>query len=95
VTGKGVQGRVGQADVALGNRQLMADLGLNLGGLQSQADALRREGQTVMFLAVDGRVTGLLGVGDLIKPSTPEALQALRQEGIRVVMLTGDSRTTA
>jgi Cu+-exporting ATPase len=95
VTGKGVQGRVGQADVALGNRQLMADLGLNLGGLESQADALRREGQTVMFLAVDGRVTGLLGVGDLIKPSTPEALQALRQEGIRVVMLTGDSRTTA
>jgi Cu+-exporting ATPase len=95
LTGKGVRGRVGPAEVVLGNHRLMEELGLTLEDLATQADALRREGQTVMFLAVDGRPAGLIGVADPIKPSTAEALQALRQEGIRVVMLTGDSRTTA
>jgi P-type Cu+ transporter len=95
VTGKGVRGRVGPAEVVLGNHRLMEELGLTLEDLATQAEALRREGQTVMFLAVDGRPAGLIGVADPIKPSTAEALQALRREGIRVVMLTGDSRTTA
>jgi P-type Cu+ transporter len=68
---------------------------MEAGELSEQAEALRREGQTVMFVAVDGRPAGLLGVADPIKASTPEALQRLRQDGIRVVMLTGDNRTTA
>ncbi len=95
VTGKGVTGRVRGHAVALGNRALMDELGLELGSLSQRAEALRREGQTVMFVAVDGKALGLLGVADPVKPSTPEALALLRKEGLRVVMLTGDSRTTA
>src|SRR5437016_6271094 len=95
ITGKGVVGRVeGQAG-ALGNHQLMQDLGVPIGDLAKRADALRRDGQTVMFVAVDGRVAGLLGVADPIKESTPEALRLLRESGVRVVMLTGDNRATA
>ncbi len=94
-TGKGVRGRVEGQTVALGNRALMADLGVELGKLAEQAEALRAEGQTVMFVAVNGRIAGLLGVADPIKESTPEAIRALHHEGIRIVMLTGDNRTTA
>jgi P-type Cu+ transporter len=95
VTGKGVTGRVDGRRVALGNRPLLQDLGVPLDGLGERADALRNEGQTVMFVAVDGRLAGLLGVADPIKASTPEALNLLRAAGVRVVMLTGDSRATA
>jgi Cu+-exporting ATPase len=95
VTGKGVTGRVGSAEVALGNVALLESLGLDAGTLRPRAEALRREGQTVMFVAVDGRVAGLLGVADPVKATTAEALAALHREGVRVVMLTGDSRTTA
>lgn len=95
ITGKGVTGRVRDRDVALGNRALMEQLGVSLEESAPRAEALRREGQTVMFVAVDGRAAGLLGVADPIKASTPEALELLRAEGLRVVMLTGDSRTTA
>ncbi|MFL5353894.1 heavy metal translocating P-type ATPase [Archangium sp.] len=95
VTGKGVTGRVGDAEVALGNGALLESLGLDAGALRPRAEALRREGQTVMFVAVDGRVVGLLGVADPVKATTAEALAALHREGVRVVMLTGDSRTTA
>jgi Cu+-exporting ATPase len=95
VTGKGVRGRVEGRDVALGNRALMQELGANAGGLDVRAEALRGDGQTVMHVAIDGRAAGLVGVADPIKQSTPEAIQALRAEGIRIVMLTGDSRTTA
>ncbi len=94
ITGKGVAGRVEGRTVALGNHRLMQDLSVAIGGLAERADALRREGQTVMFVAVDGRVAGLLGVADPIKESTPEALRLLRVSGVRVVMLTGDSRAT-
>ncbi len=94
-TGKGVLGRVAGRIVALGNAALMGDLGVDLGSSQAQADALRSEGQTVMFVAVDRRLGGLLGVTDPIKSSTPEAVKELHQEGLRLIMLTGDSRTTA
>jgi P-type Cu+ transporter len=95
VTGKGVVGRVDGRTVALGNRTLLEDLQLEAGELVERAEGLRRSGQTVMFVAVDGKPAGLLGVADPIKASTSEAIQMLHQEGIRVVMLTGDSRTTA
>jgi Cu+-exporting ATPase len=95
-TGKGVRGTVEGRTVALGNRALMSDLGVDLGGLQEMAEEMRRDdGQTVMFVAVDGRPAGLLGVADPIKESTPEALRRFHEMGLRVVMLTGDNRTTA
>jgi Cu+-exporting ATPase len=81
--------------VVLGNAALLDELGIEPGDLRERAEAGRREGQTVMFVAVDGRAAGLLGVADPIKASTPEAIRQLRDGGIRVVMLTGDSRTTA
>ena len=95
ITGKGVTGRVDGHDVALGNAALFVELGLDAAPLIARAEALRSGGQTVMLVAVDGRMAGLLGVADPIKASTPEALQRLRDDGIRIVMLTGDSRTTA
>jgi P-type Cu+ transporter len=94
-TGKGVLGQVDDYQVALGNRALFAELDIALGELVQQAEALRHDGQTVMFVALDGQPAGLLGVADPIKSSTPEALHLLREDGIQVVMLTGDSRTTA
>lgn len=95
LTGRGVRGRVGGREVALGNRKLLDELKIDGGPLVQEAEALRGDGQTVMFVAVDGRVAGLLGVADPIKQTTPEAIQKLHQDGIRIVMLTGDSRTTA
>jgi Cu+-exporting ATPase len=94
-TGKGVTGSVESRTVALGNRALLDELHVDVGPLAAQAEKLRTDGQTVMFVAVDGRPAGLLGVADPIKGTTPEAIQHLRRDGIRVVMLTGDSRTTA
>jgi Cu+-exporting ATPase len=95
VTGKGVKGRVGGRRVALGNGALLADAGVDAGPLAERAEARRRQGQTVMLAAVDGRLAGLLAVADPIKPSTREAIRALRERGLRLVMLTGDSRSTA
>ncbi len=95
VTGKGVTGRIEGRAVALGNRALMEDLGAQPGELPARAEALRADGQTVMFVAVDGALAGLVGVADPIKDTSAEALRALREEGLRIVMLTGDSRTTA
>ena len=74
---------------------MMSDLGIDFGALPAVAEQLRAEGQTVMFLAIDGAAAGLLGVADPIKPTTPQAIADLHQEGLEVVMLTGDSRTTA
>ena len=94
VTGKGVVGSVNGRKVGLGNRALLE----SLGAAESNADvaeALRAEGQTVMYLAVDGKLAGLLGVADPIKETTPEAIRALHDEGLSLVMLTGDSKTTA
>jgi len=95
VTGKGVTGKIDGREVALGNLKLLESLGIDAGGLPQQADSQRAEGQTVMLLAVDGKAAGLIGVADPIKESTPEAIRDLHNEGIRVVMLTGDSRKTA
>jgi Cu+-exporting ATPase len=103
ITGHGVRGRVDGSQVVLGNRKLVDDLGVDLRidrgidgeALANRAEALRADGQTVMFVVVDRKVAGLLGVADPIKQSTPEAIDQLHKDGIRVVMLTGDSRTTA
>jgi Cu+-exporting ATPase len=94
-TGKGVRGTADGHAVGLGNVHLLELLGLTPGPLAAQAEALRAQGQTVMFIALDGRVAGLLAVGDAIKASTPEAIRLLHDDGIRLVMLTGDSRATA
>ena len=95
VTGKGVKARVDGKVVALGNRKLMDDAGVAVEPLSAAAEVLRADGQTVMFVAVDGKAAGLLGVADPIKETTLEAIRQLREQEIRVVMLTGDSRTTA
>ena len=95
VTGKGVLGTVDGRSAALGNRALMDQIGVDVGATAAQAEALRAAGQTVMFVAIDSRIAGLIGVADPIKEGTPEAIDALHREGIRIVMLTGDSRTTA
>jgi P-type Cu+ transporter len=95
LTGMGVRGRVDGQDVALGNRALMDDLRIDVEVQAQAADALRRDGHTVMFVAVDGRLAGLVAVADPVKDSTPEAIRQLHGEGLRIVMLTGDSRTTA
>ena len=94
-TGKGVVGRVKGRTVALGTLKLFEELGIRLGDLPARAEKIRREGQTATFVAVDGRPAGLLGVADPVKESTPEAIRMLREDGIRIVMLTGDNRTTA
>ncbi|MCZ6824301.1 MAG: copper-translocating P-type ATPase [Gemmatimonadetes bacterium] len=94
-TGKGVEGRVDGRQVALGNPALLEALGVGAEELRERAEALRADGQTVMFVAVDGRAAGLIGVADPIKASSPEAIRQLHADGIRIVMLTGDSRTTA
>jgi len=95
VTGKGVVGRLEGHAAVLGNLRLMQDSGVAVDALLADADALRADGQTVMFVAVDRRAAGLVAVADPIKPSTPEALAALRQSGLHIVMVTGDSRRTA
>ncbi len=95
MTGLGVVGRVEGKKVALGNAALLERLGIAAGEIAARAEELRRDGLTVMVVAVEGRPVALLGVADPIKPTTPEAVRALHQDGVRIVMLTGDSRTTA
>ena len=94
-TGRGVVGRVDGRTVAVGNARLLEELGADVGRLTPDADRSRSEGQTVMFVAVDGAAAGLVGVADPIKATTREAIEALHAEGLKVVMLTGDNRTTA
>ena len=95
ITGKGVKARVEGTIVLLGNRKLMDDAGIKIDALAAAAETGRADGQTVMFVAVDGIAAGLIGVADPVKETTPEAIRQLHDEKIRVVMLTGDSRTTA
>ena len=95
LSGRGVVGTVDGRTVAVGNRSLLNELGVEPGPLTEQAELLRRDGQTVMFVAIEGRLGGLLSVGDPIKASTSEAIRFLRQERIRLVMVTGDHRSTA
>ena len=95
VTGKGVTGTIGGRKVAVGNAKLLKDIGVTGADLETRADELRREGATAMFVAVDGRPAGIIAVADPIKATTPAALASLRADGVRIVMLTGDNRTTA
>jgi Cu+-exporting ATPase len=95
VTGKGISGTVGGKRIAVGTAPLLKELGADTGKLDFRADELRRDGATAMFLAVDGRAAGILAIADPIKKSTLAALTQLRAENIRIVMLTGDNRTTA
>jgi Cu+-exporting ATPase len=95
LTGRGVTGMIDGRKIALGNQKLLEELGIAAGELSAKAEAMRREGQTAMFVAVDGKAAGLLGVADPIKATTAEAIEKLHEEGIRVVMLTGDSKTAA
>ena len=94
-TGKGVTGTVEGHNVAIGSARLLEGLSIDPTPLLGQAETLRHEGQTVMLVAIDGRAEGILGVADPVKPSTPEAIKLLHEAGLRVVMLTGDSKTTA
>ncbi len=95
ITGKGVTGRADGRTAALGNRALFADLQIPLGPLDSRAKSLEAEGQTAMFVAVDDKSIGVVGVADPIKSTTAEAIDRLHRDGIKIVMLTGDSRATA
>jgi Cu+-exporting ATPase len=95
VTGKGVVGRVEGRTVVLGSSALLAEHGANAQPLRSRADARRAEGETVMLAAVDGRLAGLFAVADPIRASTPEAIHLLHEEGMRIIMVSGDSRATA
>ncbi len=95
ITGKGVRGRIEGHEVALGNKALLESLGADPGPWANRAEELRAEGQTVMFVVLDASVAGIIGVADPVKESTPAAIRALHAEGLRLVMLTGDSRTTA
>jgi Cu+-exporting ATPase len=95
VTGRGVTGRVEGRSVAIGNRPYLESLGVDAAEVARRAEPRYREGQTVVFVAIDGRSAGLLAVTDPIKPSAREAVQSLRSEGITVVMVTGDRRATA
>ncbi len=95
LTGKGVVGKVEGRTVGLGNEQLLAVLGVEAQETRAQAEEMRAEAQTVMFVMVEGKAVGLIGVADPIKKTTPEALRRLRSEGLRIVMVTGDSEATA
>jgi Cu+-exporting ATPase len=95
ITGKGVVGSVDGKRVALGNRRLLDELGVAAGEFAARSELMRKDGQTVMFLVIDGSVAGLVGVADPVKPSTPEAIRMLHDDGVKIVMLTGDNRTTA
>jgi Cu+-exporting ATPase len=95
ITGKGVTGTVEGRALTLGNRALLLDLGIGTGALEADAEALRRGGATTLYLAVDGSLAGTIAVADPIKATTADALDRLRARGIRIVMLTGDTRATA
>jgi heavy metal translocating P-type ATPase len=95
LTGRGVRGSIGGREVALGSRRLLESLGIDPGALAASAERRRAEGETVVFVAVDGRPAGLIAVADPIRPTTAGALEALRAAGLRIMMLTGDNRTTA
>jgi Cu+-exporting ATPase len=94
-TGKGVKGTVSGKQVAVGNAELFRDLSVDPAPLLERAEALRKEGQTVMLVAVDGKAAGLVGVADPIKESTPDAIRELRAAGLKIIMVTGDNKTTA
>jgi Cu+-exporting ATPase len=93
--GKGVVGTVEGRNIVIGNRRIMADAGIDTASLDSRADDMRRDGATASFVAVDGKAAGLIAIADPVKATTPDAIASLRAAGIRIVMLTGDNKTTA
>jgi Cu+-exporting ATPase len=93
--GKGAIGMVERKRVALGNARFLAELGIETDALSSEAERLRRDGATAIFVAIDGKLAGVIAIADPVKATTPAALDALRRDGLRIVMLTGDNRTTA
>jgi Cu+-exporting ATPase len=95
LTGKGISGTIQGKNVAAGNAALMREMGVSSKSIDEQADALRQQGQTVMFVASDGRLVGLVGVADPVRKSTAQAIEELKREGVKVVMVTGDNGTTA
>ena len=95
ITGKGVTAAIGARKIAVGNAKLLKDIGVDASALEPRADELRRAGATAMFVAVDGHAAGIVAVADPIKATTPAALDSLRRDGIRIVMLSGDNRITA
>lgn len=95
ITGKGVKGTIDGHSVVLGNKALLSSLGIDSAPLSANAEQLRAKGQTAMFAAIDGNPAAVISVADPIKPTTPEALKQLKAEGLRIVMLTGDSKATA
>jgi len=95
VTGQGVKGVVNKRAVALGNASMMQAAGVDIAAISPRAEALRSDGATVLFVAIDGRAGGVIAVADPVKPTTQTALEQLRQDGIRILMLTGDNATTA
>jgi Cu+-exporting ATPase len=95
LTGKGVMGIVGGHEVAVGNERLLEELGIQTAELQTRAETMRLDGETVVYVAVDGRAAGLLGVADPVKAEAADAIRDLQREGLRVVMLTGDNEATA
>jgi Cu+-exporting ATPase len=94
-TGKGVFGMVAGRQVSLGNARFLATLGIDTASLESEAERLRQEGATAIFVAIDAKVAAVIAIADPVKATTPDALRALGHDGIHVVMLTGDNRTTA
>ncbi|HEU5238589.1 MAG TPA: HAD-IC family P-type ATPase, partial [Pyrinomonadaceae bacterium] len=95
ITGKGVRGTIEGRDVALGNLALLAELGINAGAMEQKAETLRSDGQTTVFVVLDGRVAGIIAVADPIKATTFDAIRQLHEDRVAIVMVTGDSRTTA
>jgi Cu+-exporting ATPase len=95
ITGKGVVGQINGSEIVIGNQPLLEGMGINAGPLATRADDLRRHGHTVVLIAVDRRAAGMIAVADPIKDSTGEAIRELRESGLRLIMLTGDSHTTA
>jgi Cu+-exporting ATPase len=94
-TGKGATGKVDGKSIVLGNSGYLKSLGIATAALEAEAERLRQDGATVINMAIDGSLAGLIAIADPVKPSTPEALRALHADGIKVIMLTGDNRTTA
>jgi Cu+-exporting ATPase len=95
ITGKGVTGRVDHHDVVIGNHRFLEDVGITIKDFTNQSKTLRSEGQTVVFVAIDGELKGLLGIADQLKETTPDAIRELKSDGLRIVMLTGDNQATA
>jgi Cu+-exporting ATPase len=93
--GKGVTGIIEGKRIAIGNRRYLKEIGVDTAALEQRAETLRLDGATAVFIAIDGSATGIIGIADPVKATTPEAVRALRADGIRIVMLTGDNRTTA